>query len=269
VSVLDQIVAGVLQDLAARQEKVSLEQLQELVPNVPSARDIRPALSGPDVAIIAEVKRSSPSRGRLAEIADPATLAAIYAAGGAALVSVLTETRRFGGSLEDLDSVRARIATPVLRKDFLMTPYQVWESRAHGADVILLIVAALNQATLVELLECGQALGMQALVEAHSAEEIERAVDAGAKIVGINSRNLKTLEVDREVFPRLAAQIPDQVIRVAESGVRGPADVIEYAQAGADAVLVGEALVINAEPGQLLADLVAAGRDGKRTRLGA
>jgi indole-3-glycerol phosphate synthase len=269
VSVLDQIIAGVLEDLATRQEKVSLAQLKELVSKAPSARDIRPALSGPDVAIIAEVKRSSPSRGRLAEIADPATLAAMYAAGGAALVSVLTEERRFGGSLVDLDAVRAGIATPVLRKDFLMTPYQVWESRAHGADVILLIVAALDQATLIELLACGQSLGMQALVEAHTAEEIDRALDAGAQIVGINSRNLKTLEVHRDVFPRLAARIPDHIIKVAESGVRGPADVSEYARAGADAVLVGEALVIDADPRGLLADLVAAGRDGRRKRLDA
>jgi indole-3-glycerol phosphate synthase len=266
VSVLDQIIAGVLEDLATRQEKVSLAQLKELVSKAPSARDIRPALSGPDVAIIAEVKRSSPSRGRLAEIADPATLAAMYAAGGAALVSVLTEERR---SLVDLDAVRAGIATPVLRKDFLMTPYQVWESRAHGADVILLIVAALDQATLIELLACGQSLGMQALVEAHTAEEIDRALDAGAQIVGINSRNLKTLEVHRDVFPRLAARIPDHIIKVAESGVRGPADVSEYARAGADAVLVGEALVIDADPRGLLADLVAAGRDGRRKRLDA
>jgi indole-3-glycerol phosphate synthase len=263
VSVLDQIIAGVLEDLATRQEKVSLEQLQEIVSQAPLPRDIRPALSGPDVAIIAEVKRSSPSRGQLAEIADAATLAAQYAQAGAALVSVLTESRRFGGSLADLDAVRARIVTPVLRKDFLMTPYQVWESRAHGADVILLIVAALDQPTLVELLNCAESLGMQALVEAHTAEEIDRAVAARSKIIGINSRNLMTLEVDRGVFPRLAARIPSQIITVAESGVRGPADVVEYAESGADAVLVGEALIIDDQPGQLLADLIAAGRDRK------
>jgi indole-3-glycerol phosphate synthase len=269
VSVLDQIVAGVLEDLATRQEKVSLNQLKDLVSKGDSALDIRSALSGPDVAIIAEIKRASPSRGKLAEVADPATMAAVYASGGAALVSVLTEARRFGGSIEDLDEVRAEISIPVLRKDFLLTPYQVWESRAHGADVILLIVAALDQERLVELLGCAQSLGMQALVEAHTADEIDRALDAGALIIGINTRNLKTLQVDRDVFSRLASRIPSQIIRVAESGVRGPLDVLEYARAGADAVLVGEALVIDREPERLLAELVAAGRDGKSRPLGA
>jgi indole-3-glycerol phosphate synthase len=269
MSVLDEIIEGVLEDLTARQKRVSLDQLKDLVSKGNSALDVRSALSGSNVAIIAEIKRSSPSRGKLAELADPAILAGVYASGGAALVSVLTEGRRFGGSLDDLDAVRAEISIPVLRKDFLLTPYQVWESRAHGADVILLIVAALDQETLVDLLECAHSLGMQALVEAHTADEIDRAVDAGALIIGINTRNLKTLEVDRDVFPRLSSRIPSQIIRVAESGVRGPSDVLEYARAGADAVLVGEALVIDREPERLIAELVAAGRDGKSRPLGA
>ena len=260
MTVLDEIITGVLADLAIRQTKVPLDQLTNLVSLAPPARDIRVALSGPGTAVIAEVKRSSPSKGRLAEIPDPVVLAAEYAAGGAALISVLTEGRRFGGSLEDLDAVRARIATPVLRKDFLVTSYQVLESRAHGADVILLIVAALDQATLVELLQLAESLGMQALVEAHTAEEVDRATEAGAKIIGINARNLKTLEVDRGVFPQLAARIPAGIIKVAESGIRGPLDVSEYAKAGADAVLVGEALVTGEDPRQLLAELIAAGQ---------
>jgi indole-3-glycerol phosphate synthase len=269
MSVLDEIIEGVLEDLTARQEKVSLDQLKDLVAKVNPALDIRSALSGPNVAIIAEIKRSSPSRGKLAELADPATMASMYASGGAALVSVLTEGRRFGGSIDDLDAVRNEISIPVLRKDFLLTPYQIWESRAHGADVILLIVAALDQGTLVELLECARSLGMQALVEAHTANEIDRAVDSGAKVIGINTRNLKTLEVDRDVFPRLAARIPSHIVKVAESGVRGPTDVLEYARSGADAVLVGEALVIDREPERLLAELVAAGKDGRSRALGA
>ena len=260
MTVLDQIIAGVLEDLAARRRLVSLEQLKERVSSTPLARDVTAAFRGPDVAIIAEVKRSSPSKGKLSDIVDPADLASIYASGGAALVSVLTEERRFGGSLKDLDDVRAKITIPILRKDFMVTPYQIWESRAHGADVILLIVAALNQDSLIELLSCAESLGMQALVEVHTEEEVDRAVGIGAKMIGINSRNLKTLEVDRQVFPRLAAGIPREIIKIAESGVSGPAEVDEYAKAGADAVLVGEALVTSANPRLLLAELITAGR---------
>ena len=260
MTVLDQIIAGVLEDLAARQRLVSLGQLQDRVASIPSALALPVDFKGPDVAIIAEVKRSSPSKGKLSDIADPADLASIYASGGAALVSVLTEGRRFGGSLKDLDDVRAKITIPILRKDFMVTPYQIWESRAHGADVILLIVAALYQDSLIELLSCADSLGMQALVEVHNEEEMDRALGVGAKMIGINSRNLKTLEVDREVFPRLAARIPPGIIKVAESGVNGPSEVAEYANAGADAVLVGEALVTSADPRLLLADLIAAGR---------
>jgi len=260
VTVLDQIIAGVREDLAARQRLVSLDQLKEQVSSTPLARDLMAAFTGPDVAIIAEVKRSSPSKGKLSDIADPAELASIYASSGAAAVSVLTEERRFGGSLKDLDDVRAKIAIPILRKDFMVTPYQIWESRAHGADVILLIVAALNQDSLIELLSCADSLGMQALVEVHTEEEVDRALGIGAKMIGINSRNLKTLEVDRQVFPRLAVGIPPEIIKVAESGVSGPAEVAEYAKAGADAVLVGEALVTSANPRLLLAELITAGR---------
>ncbi|OIQ73906.1 indole-3-glycerol phosphate synthase [mine drainage metagenome] len=262
MTVLDEIITGVLADLAIRQEKVSLDQLKEFVSEVPAARDVRPALSGDGVAIIAEVKRSSPSKGKLAEIPDPVSLASEYAAGGAALISVLTEERRFGGSLADLDAVRAKVETPLLRKDFLVTEYQVWESRAHGADVVLLIVAALDQATLVDLLHTAESLGMQVLVEAHTEEEVDRAVAAGAKILGINARNLKTLEVDRDVFSQLAARIPTGIIKVAESGIRGPADVLEYAKAGADAVLVGEALVTGEDPRVLLAEMITVGLKG-------
>lgn len=260
MTVLDEIISGVLEDLAIRQEQVSLDQLKERVAQVRPARDVRPAIGGSDISVIAEVKRSSPSKGKLADIPDPVALAAEYAAGGAALISVLTEERRFGGSLQDFDAVRAKIETPLLRKDFLVTPYQIWESRAHGADVILLIVAALTQTDLVQLLELTESLGMQALVEAHTAEEVDRAIAAGAKIIGINARNLKTLEVDRAVFPPLAARIPAGIIKVAESGIRGPADVAEYARAGANAVLVGEALVTGENPGAVLAELLTAGR---------
>jgi indole-3-glycerol phosphate synthase len=261
VTVLEDIIAGVRQDLAAREAAVTLEQLKDRAAGQTSARSVVDRLRKQDqIAVISEVKRSSPSKGALADIPDPAGLAADYEAGGAAVVSVLTEQRRFGGSLADLDAVRARVDIPVLRKDFIVTPYQVWEARAHGADMVLLIVAALDQPVLAGLLDRIHSLGMTALVEAHTADEVHRALDAGAQVVGINARNLKTLEVDRAVFADLASLIPDDVVRVAESGVRGPRDVMDYARAGAHAVLVGEALVTGGNPRQAVADLVAAGQ---------
>ena len=156
------------------------------------------------VAVIAEVKRSSPSKGELAPIADPAALAADYEAGGAHVISVLTEQRRFGGSLADLAAVRAAVDVPVLRKDFIVTSYQLWEARAYGADLVLLIVAALEQNALTSLVERAESLGLTPLVEVHDEEEVARAVDAGAKVIGVNARNLKTLEVDRDTFARVA-----------------------------------------------------------------
>jgi indole-3-glycerol phosphate synthase len=259
-TVLDEIIDGVREDLADRQARISLDDLKSLVERVAPARDAFAALSAGDgVKVIAEVKRSSPSRGSLAMIADAAGLAADYAAGGASVISVLTEQRRFGGSLEDLAAVRAAVDIPVLRKDFMVTPYQLWEARAYGADVILLIVAALDQATLVALRERAESLGMTALVEVHDEAETDRAVDAGSRVIGVNARNLKTLAVDRDTFARLSPRIPHGVATVAESGVRGPQDVLGYARAGADAVLVGESLVTGGRPREAVAELVAAG----------
>jgi len=259
-TVLDEIIDGVRQDLALRTARVSLDELKSRAERVVTALDAGAVLRGGDgVTVIAEVKRSSPSRGPLALIADPAALAAEYAAGGAGIISVLTEQRRFGGSLADLAAVRAAVDIPVLRKDFMVSSYQLWEARAHGADVILLIVAALDQPTLVGLHERAESLGMTALVEVHDEAEIGRAVDAGARVIGINARNLKTLEVDRGTFARLSPLVPPGIVRVAESGVRGPHDVIGYAQAGASAVLVGESLVTGGHPRQAVAELVAAG----------
>ena len=172
---------------------------------------------------------------------------------------MLTEGRRFGGSLADLVAVRAAVEIPVLRKDFIVSSYQLWEARACGADVALLIVAALEQPALVSLVERTRSLGMTALVEVHDAEEVARAIDAGASVIGVNARNLKTLEVDRDVFARLAPLIPDAAVRVAESGVRGPHDLLAYAHDGADAVLVGESLVRGKDPRLAVQDLVAAG----------
>ncbi|MBK5249267.1 MAG: indole-3-glycerol phosphate synthase TrpC [Actinomycetales bacterium] len=260
MTVLEEIVAGVREDLADRQAAVPLAELKRLADAQPSAKNAIDALRKEDaVTVIAEVKRSSPSKGALADIADPAGLAADYEAGGASVISVLTERRRFGGSLADLAGVRAAVDIPVLRKDFIVTPYQVWEARAYGADLVLLIVATLEQTVLTSLTERIHSLGMTALVEAHTGEEVARAADAGARIIGINARDLHTLEVHREVFAELAPAVPSGIVRVAESGVRGTHDVLDYARSGADAVLVGEALVTQGNPRAAVADMVAAG----------
>ncbi len=259
MSVLDDILAGVAEDLADRQAQISLDQLKETAAKQPPALDPMPAFRADGVSVIAEVKRSSPSKGELADIKDPAQLATDYAAGGAAAISVLTERRRFGGTLEDLKAVRDRVDVPVLRKDFITTSYQLWEARAAGADMALLIVAALEQNVLEGLIDRARSIGLTPLVEVHDEDEVRRALDADADLIGVNARNLKTLEVDRGTFERLAPKIPDSVVRVAESGVRGPHDVIEYARFGANVVLVGETLVKGDDPRSTVADLVAAG----------
>lgn len=264
MSVLDDILAGVRADLADRQAVRSLDEVKEEARLAPSARSAVEALrpSGEEagrVTVIAEVKRSSPSRGPLATIEDPAALAREYESGGASVISVLTEQRRFGGTLDDLRAVRGTVEVPVLRKDFVVSSYQIWEARAAGADLVLLIVAALEQQALVSLVERVHSLGMTALVEAHTPDEVARALDADAQVIGVNARDLRTLEVDRSAFGRCAERIPDSVVRVAESGVRGPHDVMEYARSGAHAVLVGETLVTGRDPRAVVADLVAAG----------
>jgi indole-3-glycerol phosphate synthase len=259
VNVLDEILDGVRADLAERQRHVALEQLKEKARQAPSPYDALAALKADGVGVIAEVKRASPSRGEMAEIGDPAGLAGDYEAGGARVISVLTEQRRFGGSLEDLAAVRRAVQLPVLRKDFVVSSYQLWEARAYGADMALLIVAALEQSALVSLVERALSIGLVPLVEVHADEELDRAVDAGATVIGVNARNLSTLEVDRSIFARLSPRIPEGVVKIAESGVRGPHDLLAYAAAGADAVLVGESLVTEKDPRTAVADLVTAG----------
>lgn len=259
MSVLSGILDGVREDLAAREAAVGFDEIKKRATKAPAPRDAMAALRGPGIGVIAEVKRRSPSKGELAEIPDPAALAADYAGAGARMISVLTEERRFGGSLADLDAVRKAVDIPVLRKDFILTPYQVHEARAHGADVVLLIVSALEQNALASLVDRVTSLGMTPLVEVHDAEEADRALEAGAMLIGVNARNLHTLEVDRNVFGKIAPGLPGDVLRVAESGVRGPADLMAYAGAGADAVLVGEGLVTSGDPRAALVQLVTAG----------
>lgn len=241
---LSELTANSVADAEARRAERPLAEVQAAALARPPAIDALAALAPSDrVKVIAEIKRSSPSRGALATIDDPAALARTYELGGASAISVLTEGRKFGGSLADLESVRAAVSLPVLRKDFIATPYQVYEARAAGADLVLLIVAALDDDTLAELYALITELGMTALVETHSAEELDRAARLGARLIGVNARDLTTFELDRDLFGRLADRFPAGAIRVAESAVLSAADVAHYRAAGADVVLVGEALV--------------------------
>lgn len=253
MSVLDDIVAGVRADLAEREARTSLADLRAALADVDAALDPMPHFRAPGSSVIAEVKRRSPSKGDLADIPDPADLARQYAAGGAAAISVLTEQRRFGGSLDDLRAVRAAVDIPVLRKDFIVTSYQLVEARAAGADLALLIVAALDDDTLRRLHDEAGELGLTVLVEVHDEPETERAAELGAQLIGVNARNLKTLEIHDDTFGRLAPLLrstsgPDDHVLVAESGISGPLDVKRFVSEGARAVLVGEALVKDGDP---------------------
>lgn len=264
MSVLDELVAGALEDQRTRELTVSLEDVKKAALAAPAPIDATRWLKRADgIPVIAEIKRASPSKGHLSDIPDPAVLAREYEKGGASAISVLTEGRKFLGSLDDFDKVRAAVHIPVLRKDFIVTDYQIFEARAHGADLVLLIVAALDDAQLKHLLDLAHELNMTVLVETHTREEIERARKAGAKVIGINARNLKNLKVDVNKYNELAADLPDDVIKVAESGVFGAVEVEDYARAGADAVLVGEG-VATADDHELAVErLVKAGAQVK------
>jgi indole-3-glycerol phosphate synthase len=248
MSVLDEIIVGVREDLARRQAAVPEADLRAALADLPPARNPMPEFRTPGISVIAEVKRRSPSKGDLADIPDPASLALAYTQGGAAAISVLTEERRFGGSLDDLRAVRAAVETPLLRKDFVVDDYQLLEGRVAGADLALLIVASLGDDDLRRLHDRARELGLTVLVEVHDEAETERAVALGAELVGVNARNLKTLEVDPETFGKLAPLVPEDRVLVAESGIAGPADVARYAAEGARVVLVGEALVRDGDP---------------------
>ena len=258
MSVLDDIVAGVREDLEMRRSGCSEADLAASLKALAPPLDPMPAFRSSGLSVIAEVKRRSPSKGDLAEIPDPAALAVAYAAGGADAISVLTEQRRFGGSLEDLRAVREAVPTPLLRKDFVVTGYQLLEARAAGADLVLLIVAALEGGLLAELHDQARSLGLTVLTEVHDEAEVARALDVGAQLIGVNARNLKTLDVDPATFGRLVTLLPDDVVKVAESGVGGPEDAARYADEGADVVLVGEALVKDGDPRAAVAAIKSA-----------
>ena len=257
MSVLDQIIVGVREDLEMR--RISKEQLSEQIAQAARPLDALEYLRGAEISVIAEVKRSSPSKGALAQISDPAGLAKIYEDNGASVVSVLTEGRRFGGSLSDLDAVRKSISIPILRKDFMIDEYQFLEARAHGADLVLLIVAALSPAQLGDFLALTHELGMKALVEVHTESELDQALAVSAQIIGVNSRNLKTLDVDRATFEYLLPKIPGHTLKVAESGISSRTDVENAHTQGANAVLIGEALVRGSDPGATLRALMGRG----------
>lgn len=246
MSVLDSIIEGVREDLAAR--RLPLSQLHEQLSQAPLVIDAHARLLAAPMTVIAEVKRSSPSKGSLAVISDPRQLAAQYQEAGAAVVSVLTEQRRFSGTLADLVAVRSEIDIPILRKDFMIDEYQFLEARAAGADVVLLIVAALSKNQLKDYYDLATELGMAVLVETHTHQEIEDAMEIEPRIIGVNARNLKTLEIDLNAFTQLIPEIPSSIIRVAESGISARSEV-EIAQgAGAQAILVGETLVKSGNP---------------------
>lgn len=265
MGVLDDIVAQTRRDLVQRTAHTPLRVLEQRLGTTPPARPIIPTLTG-DFGVICEVKRSSPSKGALADIPDPAALAGRYIAGGGAAVSVLTEPHRFGGSLADLEAVRAAVDAPVLRKDFVVDPYQVIEARVAGADLILLIVAALNEAQLRSLYSLSRSIGLTVLVEAHTAPETDVAVNLGARMVGINNRNLQSLDVDLGQFEALSGRVPSGVVKVAESGIFSGEDVTRVAAAGADAILVGEALVRHGSPAEQVAHFTATGRHARNAR---
>lgn len=264
---LADLTAGAVEDAQERAFARPLAAVERLALDQAPARDALASLApAAHVKIIAEVKRASPSRGDLAAIPDPARQARLYEEGGASAISVLTEGRRFKGSLADLEAVKAAVELPVLRKDFIATPYQVLEARAAGADLVLLIVAALEQARLAELHELVLELGMSPLVETHSLDEVHRAADVGARLIGVNARNLSTFELDRDLFGELAEHIPSDAVKIAESAVLRPADVAHYRAAGADVVLVGEALVTGDPVAALQAFLAAGGHEAGVTR---
>jgi indole-3-glycerol phosphate synthase len=254
------IVAAARRRAADDAHQAPLAQVQAIAAGAPRASEtLRAALERPDrLNVIAECKRRSPSRGILKTDYEPAAIARAYERAGAAAISVLTEPGFFDGSLEDLERVRSEVRLPILRKDFTVDPYQVWQARAAGADAVLLIEKALSQTDLVALLREAAAAAVDALVEVHDEEELGRALAAGAKLVGVNNRNLQTLDVDLAVSRRLAASIPGDVVAVAESGLRTATDIRELRAQGYRGFLVGERFMTAADPGVGLRDLLRA-----------
>lgn len=259
MSILAKILAAKVQEVDAARARRPLAELARAAGQAPAPRSLEAALRRPPgapVRVIAEIKRASPSAGPIRPGADPAEIGQMYQRAGASAISVLTDERFFDGRLAFLGAVRAVTSVPLLRKDFLVDAYQVIEARAAGADAVLLIVAALDDARLAELLAVAREQGMDALVEVHDAAEAERAVRAGARIIGVNHRNLADFSMDMGLTGRLRDRVPEDAVLVGESGIRTAEDVRALGAAGAHAVLVGEQLMRQPMPGQALAALV-------------
>ncbi|MGH9805160.1 MAG: indole-3-glycerol phosphate synthase TrpC [Candidatus Acidiferrales bacterium] len=254
--ILERIVAARRRALAAEKQTTPAAKLEERAAAAPPPRDFRAALTRDSVNVIAELKKASPSRGILRAVYNPAALAPALEQAGAAALSVLTEPEFFQGSLEDLTVARQVTRVPVLRKDFLFDPYQLYQARAAGADAFLLIAAILTTGELKQLITLGKQIGMAALVEAHTDEELARALEAGAEIVGINNRNLKTLEVSVETSLRLIESVPEECVAVSESGLGAAAELARLRAAGFDAFLIGERLMQAADPATALRELM-------------
>ena len=255
-TVLDRILDARRADVEHRKKVVPETVLKYGVKAALPPRSFSTALSHEGLNIIAELKPASPSRGVIRDPFDAVALARSLQAAGAAALSVLTEPEFFNGSLKNMRDARKEIALPVLRKDFIFDPWQVWEARANDADSFLLIVAALDDVLLRELIDLGREIGMEALVEVHTAEELDRALGAGARIVGVNNRDLKTLSVRVETSFELIDRIPDECIAVSESGLRTHADLLRLRMAGFDAFLVGEQLMLASDPAAALSGLL-------------
>jgi indole-3-glycerol phosphate synthase len=259
-TILDEIIAARRRRLTIARQRMPLIMLKKAMETERVARDFAAALSGPGIHVVAEMKQTSPSRGVLRKDYRPRELAKGYEAGGAAALSVLTEEDYFHGSLSHLIDARGAVRLPVLRKDFIIEAYQVYESVAAGADALLLIVAALADDELHEMIGLAHSLRISALVEVHTEEELNRALAAGARVIGVNNRNLKTLEVDIQTSFRLRAKIPAECIAVSESGIKTPEDLRRLTEAGFNAALIGESLMLNEDPGRELARLLEGAR---------
>lgn len=263
MTVLDEIIAHKRQEVAALRAGTPLHAMRARAEAAARPRDFAAAISGPPVKVIAEVKRASPSAGAIRQDADPSMTARVYAQAGASAVSVLTDRMHFSGSLDDLVAVRRVIDLPVLRKDFVVDPFQIYEARAAGADAVLLIAGTVPAADLAALARLAADLGLTALVEVHGRSDLDDALAAGARVIGINNRNLHTLTTDLDTTLRLRPQIPAGVIVISESGIESPADVERVAAVGIDAVLVGTALMASPDPAAHLRALrTAAERTG-------
>ncbi|MDU0478006.1 indole-3-glycerol phosphate synthase TrpC [Staphylococcus chromogenes] len=259
-TVFEQIVQGVIEDVAAREAKLPFKEIKAMSRAAEPPRDARSALLQSGCGVIAEIKRATPVKGEIARIDAPAQLALDFEAGGARIIGCQTERRRFHGSLQDLKAVKAAVNIPVMSRDFIVDPYQIHEARYYGADMVPLLVSALDQARLESLLDRVESLGMTALVEVHTPEEATRAIEAGATVVGVNARDFRSMTVNVEAFGEIAPGLPRETIRIAMSGVRTPTDLMRYASSGADAVVIGESLVTSDQPLNVVRTLVAVGQ---------